>query len=112
LFVEHLARITETADMDPRLFEILIAARQALRVLTGFVIIAPACDSACQIKRVEFGARMAQEMGEVPERFTFHAIWTSHLNRSNSMNVFRREPDRLGLVEVHADKLRGAQTHR
>jgi fumarate hydratase class II len=28
------------------------------------------------------------------------------------MNVFRRETDRLGLVEVHADKLRGAQTQR
>jgi hypothetical protein len=55
--------------MDPRLFEILIAARQAMPELTGFVIIALAGDSASQIKHMEFDPGMAQEMGDVPEPF-------------------------------------------
>jgi hypothetical protein len=69
LLVEHLARISETADMDPRLFEILIAVRQVLRRSSGFIIAALACDSSRQIEHMKFGARMAQEMGEVPESF-------------------------------------------
>src|SRR5882762_9683171 len=40
LFVEHLARVTQAADMDPRLFEILIPARQALCRFTDFVPLA------------------------------------------------------------------------
>jgi hypothetical protein len=60
LFVEHLTRITQTADMDPRLFESLIPARQALLGTTGFVIIALACDSSRQIEHVKFGPGMAQ----------------------------------------------------
>jgi hypothetical protein len=60
LFVEHLARITQTADMDPRLFEILIPARQALLGLTGFVTIALAGDSSRQIEHMKFGPVMAQ----------------------------------------------------
>ena len=70
LLVEHLARVTQTADMDPCLFEILIPARQALLGLTGFVIIALACDSSCQIEHVEFDPGMTQQMGEVPEPFS------------------------------------------
>jgi hypothetical protein len=69
LLVEHLARVTQTPDMDPRLFEILRPVRQAARGLTGFVIIALACDSTCQIKHMEFDRRMTQQMGEVPEPF-------------------------------------------
>jgi hypothetical protein len=67
LLVEHLARITQTADMDSRLFEILIPARQAACGLTGFVIIALACDSSRQIEHVEFSLWMTQQMGEVSE---------------------------------------------
>src|SRR6202022_59060 len=46
--IEHLARIIQTADVDPRLFEILSPMWQAAWGLTGFVIIALACDSPCQ----------------------------------------------------------------
>jgi hypothetical protein len=60
LLIEHLARITQTTDMYPRLFEFLIPARQALLRLTGFVIIALARDSTRQIEHVKFGPRMAQ----------------------------------------------------
>ena len=78
LLVEHLARITQTADMDPGLFEILIPARQALRGLTGFFVIALAPDSSRQIEHVEFNPRMTQQMGDVqkslrvlqPKRFS------------------------------------------
>ena len=64
LLVEHLARITQTADMDPGLFEILIPARQALRGLTGFIIIALACDATGQIQHVKFDPGMTQQVGE------------------------------------------------
>jgi hypothetical protein len=67
LLVEHLARVAQTADMDARLFEIHVPARQAVCGLTGFVIIALACDSARQIEHVEFGRGMSQQMGNVPE---------------------------------------------
>jgi hypothetical protein len=60
LLVEHLPRITQTADMDPGLFEILVPTRQAVRGLTGFIIIALACDATDQIKHVEFDPGMAQ----------------------------------------------------
>jgi hypothetical protein len=70
LVVEHLARITQTADVDPRLFEILSPARQAVCGLTGFVIIALACDSTRQIEHVEFHRGMTQQMGKVPEPLT------------------------------------------
>jgi hypothetical protein len=40
LLVEHLARVTQTRDMDPGLFEILFPARQAMCGLTRFIIIA------------------------------------------------------------------------
>jgi hypothetical protein len=46
LLVQHLAGVTQAADLDSRLFEILISARQALRGLTRFDIIATARDSA------------------------------------------------------------------
>ena len=69
LLVEHLARITQTADMDSRLFEILIPARQAACGLTGFVIIALPRDSSREIEHVKFDPRMTQQMGEVPEAF-------------------------------------------
>jgi hypothetical protein len=64
LIVEHLAGITQTADMDPRPFEILIPARQAMSRVTGFVL-ALAADSTRQVKHVEFSSRMAQQMGEI-----------------------------------------------
>ena len=67
LLVEHLARITQTGDVDPGLFEILIPARQALHRLTGFILLAPARYSPDQIEHVEFGRGMAQQMGEIPE---------------------------------------------
>jgi hypothetical protein len=67
LVVEHLARITQIADVNTRLFEILSPARQAVCGLTGFVVIALACDSTGQIEHVEFDRRVAQQMGEVPE---------------------------------------------
>ena len=67
LLVEHLARVTQTSDMDPSLFEILIPARQTMRGLTGFVIIVLACDSSRQIEHVKFGRGMTQQMGEVAE---------------------------------------------
>jgi hypothetical protein len=56
--------------MDPRLFEILSPARQAVCGLTGFVIIALACDSTGQIERVEFVRGMTQQMGQAPESFS------------------------------------------
>jgi hypothetical protein len=59
LVVEHLARITQTAYVDPRLLEILRPARQAVCELTGFVVIALACDSTGQIEHVEFGRGVA-----------------------------------------------------
>ena len=67
LLVEHLARVTQVADMDPRLVEILSATRQALCGFTGFVIVAPACDSTCEIEHMEFDRGVAQQMSEVPE---------------------------------------------
>ena len=69
LLVEHLACVTQTADVDPRLFEILSPVRQAVRGLTGFVILALACDSTRQIEHVKFGRGMTQQMSEVPESF-------------------------------------------
>jgi hypothetical protein len=66
LLVEHLARITQTADMNACLFEILIPARQTLS-LPGFVILTVASDSTRQIEHMKFGARMAQQMGYVSE---------------------------------------------
>jgi hypothetical protein len=54
LLVEHLARITQTAGMDPRFFEILGSARQTLLGLTVRVIVALACDSSRQIEHMEF----------------------------------------------------------
>jgi hypothetical protein len=70
LVVEHLARITQIADVDPRLFEILRPARQAECRQTGFITIALACDSTRQIEHVEFGRRVAQQMSEVPHAFS------------------------------------------
>jgi hypothetical protein len=58
------------SDMDPRLLETLLPARQALPGQTGFVFIALACDSSRQIEHVKFGAGMAQQMGDLPEPFT------------------------------------------
>jgi hypothetical protein len=52
--------------MDPRFFEILVLARQVVRRLTGFVIIALAADSASQIEHMEFGRGVAQQMSEGP----------------------------------------------
>src|SRR5216683_5095019 len=65
--VEHLARVTQTADMDPRLFEILVPARQAVCGLPGFMIMVLARDSSSQIEHVEFDGGMSQETGEVGE---------------------------------------------
>jgi hypothetical protein len=67
LLVEHLARVTQTADVDAHLFQILIAAWQVGCGRTGFVIVAPACDSARQIEHMEFDRGMTQQMGEVGE---------------------------------------------
>jgi hypothetical protein len=67
LVVEHLARITEAANVDPLPFKILSPAGQAMCGLTGFVVIALACDLTGQIEHVEFGRRVTQQMGEVPE---------------------------------------------
>jgi hypothetical protein len=47
LLVEDLARITQTADMDACLFEILIPARQTLSP-AGFVILTVARDSTAR----------------------------------------------------------------
>jgi hypothetical protein len=38
--------------------------------LTGFGIVTLACDSSRQIEHMEFNARMAQQMREVPESFS------------------------------------------
>jgi hypothetical protein len=43
--VQHLARDTQIRDMDARLFEIFVSARQAVHRLTRFVIPALAADS-------------------------------------------------------------------
>jgi hypothetical protein len=51
---EHLARIAQTADMDPRLFEILVTARQAGFGPAGFVIAPLARFSSRQIEHVKF----------------------------------------------------------
>jgi hypothetical protein len=67
LVVEHLARITQVADLDAGLFEILRPARQAVCGLTGVVVIAMACDSTRQIEHVELGRGVPQQMGKVPE---------------------------------------------
>jgi hypothetical protein len=69
LLVEHLARITHTADMDPGFFEILSPSWQAACELTGFVIVALARDSTRQIQHVEFGCGVPQQMREIPEAF-------------------------------------------
>src|ERR1700722_16841481 len=61
--------LAQPADMDPRLFEILIPTWQAVRGLTGFIMIALARDPSCQIEHVEFDPGVTQEMGEVPEPF-------------------------------------------
>lgn len=66
MLVEHLARITQAADVDARLFEILIPARQPLG-RAGFVILTVARDSTRQIEHMKFGAGMAQQMGYVSE---------------------------------------------
>ncbi len=67
LIVKHLARVTQAAEMDAGLFEILLSARQAVRRSDGFVIVVLACNSADQIEHVEFGRGMTQQMGEVAE---------------------------------------------
>jgi hypothetical protein len=38
LLVEHLAGVAQARDMDPRLFEILFPAWQAMSRLTGFAL--------------------------------------------------------------------------
>jgi hypothetical protein len=53
--------------MDPRHFEILVPARQAVCGLPDFITIALARDSSSQIEHVEFDRGMTQQMGEVPE---------------------------------------------
>ncbi|MGB6562675.1 MAG: hypothetical protein WBE69_08735 [Candidatus Binataceae bacterium] len=67
MLVEHLARVAQIADMDPSLFQVLFPARQAVHQLIGFIVLALACNSPCQIQHVEFDRRVTQEMGEVPE---------------------------------------------
>ncbi|MFZ2060724.1 MAG: hypothetical protein WAU82_06915 [Candidatus Binatus sp.] len=66
MLVEHLARITQTADMNACLFEILVSARQAPLGLIDSVIIALAGNATGQIKHVKFDPGMAQQMREVP----------------------------------------------
>jgi hypothetical protein len=66
LLVEHLARITQTAYLDSRLFEILSLAGQALGGQTGLVILT-ACKSTRQIEHVEFNPRMTEQMGDIGE---------------------------------------------
>ncbi|MFZ0678870.1 hypothetical protein [Candidatus Binatus sp.] len=65
MLVEHLACVSQVADMDARLFEILFPARQA-----RFVILALVADSSRKIEHVKFGRGMTQQMSEVPESFT------------------------------------------
>jgi hypothetical protein len=60
LVVEHLARVTQTGDMDPRLFQLLISARQARQRLTGIELVAVGRDSTDQIEHVEFRSRMTE----------------------------------------------------
>ncbi|MGA8570435.1 MAG: hypothetical protein WB580_21790 [Candidatus Binataceae bacterium] len=67
MLVEHLARITQIGDMDPRLFELFSSARQPWSRLTGFVLLAMGGNSTHQIEHVEFDAGMTQQMGEIPE---------------------------------------------
>jgi hypothetical protein len=69
LLVEHLARIAETADMDPGFFELLISARQTARGLSGFVIIALPGDSSGEIEHVKFDSRMTNQMSDISEPF-------------------------------------------
>jgi hypothetical protein len=69
LLVKHHACVTQTADMDPCLLEILAPARQAVRGLTHFVVIALARDPTRQIEHVEFDRGMPQKMREVLEPF-------------------------------------------
>ena len=66
MLVEHLARVAQAADMNARLFEILISARQTLGLI-AFVILARACDPSGQIEHMKFGAGMTQQMGYVSE---------------------------------------------
>src|SRR6202158_2447580 len=49
LVVEHLACVTQTGDMNACLFEVVVPARQGLHGMIGFIVLAPACDSAYQI---------------------------------------------------------------
>src|SRR6267378_3781898 len=67
LLVEHLARITQTGDMDPCLLELFVAPRQAVRRPTCFVLLALACHSPHQIEHMEFDRGMTQQMSEVAE---------------------------------------------
>ncbi len=67
LLVEHLARVTQTADMNSRLSELLISARQAVRRLTCLVLLALACNPTSEIEHVEFGRWMTQQVANVPE---------------------------------------------
>jgi hypothetical protein len=60
LLVEHLACVTQTADMHPRLFEIRVPARQSLHRPTGVVILDVVGDSSDQIEHVEFSPRMTE----------------------------------------------------
>ena len=65
--VEHLASVTQASDMDSCLLEFLLAPRQAMHRVTCFVLLALACNSPDQIKHMEFGRGMTQQMSEVPE---------------------------------------------
>jgi len=66
-YIEHLARIAEATDLDPRLREIFITPRQTLRRLAVFLLVMPACNSSNQIEYVEFDRRMPEQMREIPK---------------------------------------------
>jgi hypothetical protein len=70
LIVEHLTRVTQTADMDPGAFEVFGPARRTTRQLIGFVLLALACNATHQIEDVEFGRGMTQQMGDISESLT------------------------------------------
>jgi hypothetical protein len=60
--IEHLVGVTQSRDMDSRPFEILIQSRQAVRRMTGIVLLALARNSSLQVEHVEFSAGMTRQI--------------------------------------------------
>src|SRR5580658_876003 len=67
VLIEHLARVTQTRDLNARLVEVVIHPRQAMRGAIRLARVALARAPPSQIEDVEFGRGMTQQMGEVFE---------------------------------------------